>query len=96
MSESVLLISSHSIELEELHPAILSARGKTGVLVNERGYGQLGAVIDGKRRILISGYRHPSDDPSFWEGQLPYFGQGMLEEIQKKLGANLLGASLWK
>ena len=84
MSERVMMYSSYPITFDKLSVAILAAGGEP---VTPRGeeFGLLGRIEDGERHVLISGCP-PQDAPSFQDGELPYLGQELWEEILSKLG----------
>ena len=86
MSERVMLYSSHPLTAEDVWVAVRAAGGEP-VMPEDEEYGLLGRVEEGKRYVLISGSKRPMDGDRFWETNLPYLGQELLEEICAKLGS---------
>jgi hypothetical protein len=86
VSERVMLYSSHPLTAEDLWVAVRAAGGEP-VVPEDEDYDLLGRVEEGKRYVLISGRKRPMDGERFWETNLPYLGQELLEELCAKLGS---------
>lgn len=88
MSERVMLYTCYPLNFDELSDAILAAGGKPDPTASKSEHDLLGRIEEGKRYILLSGYRKPDMESSqFWEDTVFHLGPELSEEIASKLGA---------
>ena len=96
MGEHVTLYSSYPFSFEELSGAILAAKGEP--LPFEERYGDylLGRLEDGRHIIYIHGEHEPGDPVQFWEQEVYYLGEDLMNEIAAKLeGKPVVSIAMW-